>query len=138
MAQHVPQAAAITFDNLARHCGLNINDLRRFLRVATSRHVFKEPDVGSIAHTAASRLLVDNPMLEAWILNIAEEFWPSLARAAINPRDRLIKTLTRYLDSPREKRSGGVLFVNELEDEERHAGLGNEDAARILMIILWG
>lgn len=61
-----------------------------------------------------------------------------IAKAATVPRDRLIQTLTHYLDSPREKRSGGVPFVNELEDEERHAGLSNEDSARILMIILWG
>lgn len=83
IAQHVPRTEAIPFSDLARHCGLNINDIQRFLRVATSRHVFKEPDVGSIAHTAASRLLVDNPILEAWILNIAEEFWPSLARVGV-------------------------------------------------------
>lgn len=61
-----------------------------------------------------------------------------LAQAAIAPRNRLIKTLTRYLDSPREKRSGGVPFVNELEDEEGQAGLSHDDSARILLIILWG
>lgn len=44
----------------------------------------------------------------------------------------------RYLESPRELRVGGVPFVNELEDEERQAGLSADDSARILMIILWG
>ena len=80
IAHHVPDAGEITFQEIARDCGLEVNDVQRFLRVARARHVFKEPRTGSIAHTAASRLLVDNPMLEAWILNIAEEFWPSLAR----------------------------------------------------------
>ncbi|KAL2045336.1 hypothetical protein N7G274_002419 [Stereocaulon virgatum] len=80
IAHHVPKEQATTFENIARDCGLDIDDVRRFLRVAIARHVFKEPKVGSIAHTAASKLLLDNPLLEAWILNIAEEFWPSLTR----------------------------------------------------------
>ncbi|KAL8705274.1 MAG: hypothetical protein Q9201_001605 [Fulgogasparrea decipioides] len=61
-----------------------------------------------------------------------------MAKRAIVPRDRLIKVFKRYLESPREIRAGGVPFVNELEDEERQAGLSAEDSARILMIILWG
>ena len=80
IAHHVPKEQATTFEYIARDCGLDINDVRRFLRVAIARYVFKEPDVCLITHTAASRLLVDNPLLEAWILNIAEEFWPSLTR----------------------------------------------------------
>ena len=59
-----------------------------------------------------------------------------MARAATKPRDRLIEIFKRYLESPRELRSGGVPFVNELEAEEKHAGLSSEDSARILMIIL--
>lgn len=83
IAHHVPEEEETTFENIAHDFGLDVNDLRRFLRVAIARHVFKEPHIGSIAHTTASRLLVDNPMLEAWILNIAEEFWPSLARVSV-------------------------------------------------------
>ena len=60
-----------------------------------------------------------------------------MARAATKPRDKLIKSLTRYLESPRKKRSEGVSFVNELEDEGRYAGLSSVDSARILIIILW-
>ena len=85
IAHHVPHGQETTFKDLAHECGLDINDVQRFLRVAIARHVFKEPCVGSITHTAASRLLVGNPMLEAWILNIAEEFWPSLARVRVPP-----------------------------------------------------
>ncbi|TGO78796.1 hypothetical protein BPOR_2044g00010 [Botrytis porri] len=57
---------------------------------------------------------------------------------ATKPRDKPIKALAQYLDAPRERRAGGALFVNELEDEERNAGLCFDDCARILMIILWG
>ena len=61
-----------------------------------------------------------------------------MAKRATVPRDRLIEVLKRYLESPPATRAGGVPFVNELEDEERQAGLSAEDLARILMIILWG
>ena len=84
------------------------------------------------------RLTID---FDEWDINswmITYQYPGFMAKAATKPRDKLVKVLTRYLDSPREKRSGGVPFVNELEDEERNAGLSSEDCARILMIILWG
>lgn len=84
----MPKEEETTFEKLAQGCGLDVNDMRRFLRVAIARHVFKEPRVGSIAHTAASRLLVDDAKLEAWILNIAQEFWPSLTRVSFSALDR--------------------------------------------------
>ncbi|KAI0386946.1 cytochrome P450 [Hypomontagnella monticulosa] len=65
--------------------------------------------------------------------------YPSfMAKAATVPRERLVKALIAYIDAPRENRSGAVAYVNEVEDEMRQAGLGNEACARILMIILWG
>ena len=80
--------------------------------------------------------IFDDWDINSWM--ITSRYPMFMARAATKPRDKLIKSLTRYLESPREKRSGGVPFVNELEDEPRHAGLSNEDSARIPMIILWG
>ena len=83
MASAVPLNGQISFEELAKVCGIAKNDAERFLRVAIARHIFQEPILGYIAHTAASRMLLDNPMLEAWILNIAQEFWPSLARVRV-------------------------------------------------------
>ncbi|EED13972.1 hydroxyindole O-methyltransferase, putative [Talaromyces stipitatus ATCC 10500] len=80
IAENVPLEDTITFDELAQVTKLNSKDLTRFLRVAISRHVFQEPKKGVIGHTAASKLLCKNPMLKAWLLNIAEEFWPAFTR----------------------------------------------------------
>ena len=81
-------------------------------------------------------LIFDDWDINSWMVTFR---YPSfMAKAAINPRNRLIRTLTRYLETPLEKRSGGVPFVKELLDEERQAGLSSEDSARILVIILWG
>lgn len=42
-------------------------------------HVFREPRVGFVAHTAASRLLADPCMLD-WLGNTCEETWPAAVR----------------------------------------------------------
>ncbi|KAF2470381.1 S-adenosyl-L-methionine-dependent methyltransferase [Lindgomyces ingoldianus] len=81
IAYAVPVDGEKTFAEIAEACSLNEKDLTRFLRVAISQHVFKEVRKGSVAHTAASKMLLNNPMLEAWTLNIAQEFWPALSRA---------------------------------------------------------
>lgn len=80
IAYKVPIDGEATFSELAEACSLNEKDVSRFLRVATSQHVFREVRKGTIIHTAASKALLDNPMLEAWTMNIAQEFWPSLTR----------------------------------------------------------
>ncbi|PWY88574.1 S-adenosyl-L-methionine-dependent methyltransferase [Aspergillus sclerotioniger CBS 115572] len=80
IAPHVPLDGTITFDELSKATNLTTKDLTRFLRVAISRHVFHEPVKGSIGHTAASKLLLNNPMVEAWLQNIALEFWPAFTR----------------------------------------------------------
>ncbi|TGO81284.1 hypothetical protein BPOR_1226g00010 [Botrytis porri] len=70
---------------MVKERGLNINDVQRFLRVVISYHIFSEPQIGGyVVHFAASRLLVDNFMLEAWIMNIADEFWLSLSRTEVS------------------------------------------------------
>ncbi|KAI0167593.1 S-adenosyl-L-methionine-dependent methyltransferase [Pestalotiopsis sp. NC0098] len=81
LAQHVPvDGSETTFEDIAKAAGVGVKDVTRFLRVAMGRHVFAEPRKGAVKHTAASRILLQNPLLEAWLMNIAEEFSPSLTR----------------------------------------------------------
>ncbi|KAK8093350.1 cytochrome P450 [Apiospora hydei] len=61
-----------------------------------------------------------------------------MAKSVTVPRERVVKGITAYLDTPRKKRRGGVAYVNELEDEMRQAGLDTDTCARVLFIILWG
>lgn len=80
-------------------------------------------------------------IFEQWDINswmITYQYPAFMCKAATLPREKLVKAWTTYLDASREKRTGGVAFVNELEDEMRHAGLGSEDCTRVLTIILWG
>ncbi|KAI1074870.1 S-adenosyl-L-methionine-dependent methyltransferase [Whalleya microplaca] len=81
LARHVPLEGETTFAEIARAAGVDVRDVTRFLRVAIARHVFHEPGKGRVVHTASSRLLLNDAGLEAWITNIAEEFWPAVARS---------------------------------------------------------
>ena len=80
-------------------------------------------------------------LFDQWDINswkITYRLPPFLTKAATEPRDKIIDAMKRYLVTPREVRNAPVPFVDELEDEEAHAGLSREDSARILMIIIWG
>ncbi|KAK8135162.1 S-adenosyl-L-methionine-dependent methyltransferase [Apiospora sp. TS-2023a] len=80
IAEHVPLHGTATFGAISEATGLDIADVTRFIRLATGWHVFHEVVKGTIVHTETSRQLVGDTRLKAWIENIAEEFWPSLAR----------------------------------------------------------
>lgn len=61
MARKVPVGGSITFEELAAQCGLYEPDVRRIVRFAIAwHHIFCEPRKGVVAHSAASRRLVDS------------------------------------------------------------------------------
>ena len=79
-------------------------------------------------------------IFQSWDENswmITYQYPAFLASAATKPRDRLIQAFTHYLETPREERGKTGYFVNEEEDEERHAGLSTKDSAKLMMIISW-
>jgi len=60
MARKIPVGGSISFQELADQCGLYEPDVRRIVRFAIAHHfVFREPRKGFVAHSAASRRLVD-------------------------------------------------------------------------------
>lgn len=44
-----------------------------------SRHIFKEPRKGHVAHTAASRLFAESQGINDWVYIALDEIWPSAA-----------------------------------------------------------
>ncbi|TVY47475.1 O-methyltransferase [Lachnellula occidentalis] len=60
MARKIPVGGSISFQDLADQCSLYEPDVRRIVRFAIAHHfVFREPRKGFVAHSAASRRLVD-------------------------------------------------------------------------------
>ncbi|TVY22560.1 O-methyltransferase [Lachnellula hyalina] len=69
----------VSFTDLAERCDLQKNDLTRILRQAMSKHVFKEPKRGYVAHTAASKLLMDSKDLNDMLYIAHDIIWPASA-----------------------------------------------------------
>ncbi|MCJ1310857.1 hypothetical protein MMC25_004525 [Agyrium rufum] len=76
----VPLGGEISFADLAAKCSLYEPDLRRILRFAmVYHHVFQERRVGYVAHTAASRKLVENPHAMDALGSQFDEAWQAFA-----------------------------------------------------------
>lgn len=54
--------------------------VRRILRHAIAHHIFQEPRKGFVAHTAASKLLATDSLLNDCIGFLTEEMWPSATK----------------------------------------------------------
>jgi hypothetical protein len=50
-------------------------NLRRFLRHAMTNHIFKEVSPNVVAHTAASKVLAEDPMINEWVGFCLEDLW---------------------------------------------------------------
>ncbi|KAK7701460.1 hypothetical protein SLS64_010204 [Diaporthe eres] len=109
IARHVPTNGEETkFEDIALATGLDQQDVTRFLRVAMGRHVFAEPRKGFVRHTASSRLLIDNPLMESYFVNVAVEFLPSLART--------VDATAKWPGSQEPNESGHALANNSNEN----------------------
>lgn len=78
-AKLVPLDKPITLTDLQSLTTLDPINLARILRTAMTNHIFHEPHPGTIAHTAASRLLATDDNLAGWIGFNTEDIFPSAA-----------------------------------------------------------
>ena len=78
-----------SYAEISSRCGLDESTLRRIMRHSMTNHIFKEHN-DIVTHTAASELLMENPMLHAWVGMICEESWPAAARVR---QPSLLRTL---------------------------------------------
>jgi len=80
IAAKVPIHGEISYEDLSGKCGLSVINLRRILRFAMAwNRCFREPRKGFVAHSAASRVLVDNPMARSGLGFMFEECWQAFA-----------------------------------------------------------
>ena len=73
----------VTYAELATVTGLPENHIQRFLRCAMTFHIFREPRKGLVAHTAASKLLADDPLMREWIGMVSQEIWPAACKVRL-------------------------------------------------------
>ena len=80
-----------------------------------TNHIFCEPRPGFVAHTAVSRLMVDNPLMQDFVGNVCEVRFPASART--------VDALEKYGESQDPSQSGFSLCNNTargLYDELSH------------------
>ena len=86
-AHSFPIGETATFAQIAAKCGRDEAEARRFLRMAMTYRVFSEPEPGVVAHTAASKALVQRPLFNQWVGMWLEELGITLASVGF-PGDR--------------------------------------------------
>ncbi|KAH7091604.1 putative O-methyltransferase [Paraphoma chrysanthemicola] len=87
IASLVPSDGTTTFTQLAEATGAPEGPLTRIMRLAIAHRVFAEPEKGRVAHSAASKVLVDDERVAAWWKGNMQEMWPSAGRVV----DALVK-----------------------------------------------
>ncbi|CAL3971102.1 unnamed protein product [Diplocarpon coronariae] len=80
IAQSFPIRATTTFAEIASKVGLSELNVRRFLRHAMTNRIFKEVSPGVVAHTAASRVLAEDGMMNDWVGFCVEDMWPAASQ----------------------------------------------------------
>ncbi|KAI1411891.1 putative O-methyltransferase [Hypoxylon sp. FL1857] len=77
IAKKVPLDGGIAYEELAASIGVDSSVVRRILRFAIAHRVFKQPDPGVVAHSAASRQVAEDPAMADWVSANVNEMWPS-------------------------------------------------------------
>jgi hypothetical protein len=81
VVQNVPLNDSISYKDLAILCNANESQLRRLLRHAMTNRIFSETENGQVTHTAASRLLAEDPRMDSWVFFLTDYFWPATAKS---------------------------------------------------------
>lgn len=76
----VPLEGSISYADLAEKTDLDEGRLTRIIRHAMTNHLFYEPEVGLVGHTAMSALLARDKVWRGAIGHFTEEMFPSAAK----------------------------------------------------------
>ena len=80
IAAAVPLNSTISYSELAAKLSLDRKQLRQMLRQLIQSHVFSEPSLNQVSHTASSKLLITHPGVAAFNGYIARDVFPMAAK----------------------------------------------------------
>lgn len=84
IADKVPtNGGQVSFADLARQTGVPERVMQRLLRHAITMHVFREPEEGFLAHTQASKALINQNMAH-WLTSGTEDMWPAATKVCLS------------------------------------------------------
>lgn len=82
IADIVPLNGQVSFVDIARQKPMTSEMTARLLRHAMTMRVFREPEPGMVAHTAASRVLHHSPAND-WLQAGTKEMWPAATKVSV-------------------------------------------------------
>ena len=105
VAEAVPLSSSISYQELADKVDVPMLNLRRLIRHAMTNHIFHEPEKGYVAHTRTSRLLLENPPLNAWVGFMTNDLWIPIAN--------VVNAMKKWPGSGESNETGVNLTYNE-------------------------
>lgn len=80
LARNLPVGNETTFAEMSALSGLPEKNIRKVVRYAVAQKIFEEPRPGVIKHSAASRLLAENPGIHDYVATVSDELWQAAAQ----------------------------------------------------------
>ncbi|KAI1123475.1 S-adenosyl-L-methionine-dependent methyltransferase [Nemania abortiva] len=80
LARNLPVGSETTFAEMAASSGLTESNVRKLVRYAVAQKIFEEPRPGIITHSAASRLLAEDPAVHDYVAACSDDLWQAAAQ----------------------------------------------------------
>ncbi|OAG06626.1 putative O-methyltransferase [Paraphaeosphaeria sporulosa] len=77
VASKIQADEEVSYEELAQRCNVQVDAIRRLLRLAIAFHIFRETSNGSVSHSAVSRCMLEMPLVNDWIGHFCDEVWPA-------------------------------------------------------------
>ncbi|KAI4595114.1 hypothetical protein KJ359_007089 [Pestalotiopsis sp. 9143b] len=104
LARNLPVGSKTSFEEMAASSGIPESTVRKLVRYAVTQKIFEEPEPGVIAHSAASRLLAENPGVHDFVATCTGELWQAAAQTC--------NALVKFPDSEEPNETGFSLANN--------------------------
>ncbi|KAI9732978.1 MAG: hypothetical protein M1818_007411 [Claussenomyces sp. TS43310] len=118
IANSFPVGSTATFAEISKKVNLDEMNVRRLMRHAMTNRIFKEVSPGVVAHTAASRVLAEDAVMQDWVGTCTEDFYPASAQ--------VVKALALAPGSQDMTQTGFQLANNTWEQEPLFVTLGKD------------
>ncbi|KFZ06718.1 hypothetical protein V501_07169 [Pseudogymnoascus sp. VKM F-4519 (FW-2642)] len=120
LANAFPVGSTATFAELAKVANVDEMNTRRLLRHAMTNRIFKEVSPGVVAHTAASKTLAQDALLQDWVGYCVQDLWPSAVGT--------LEALTRFPGSQEDTQTGFQVAFDLVDKESMFTALGKDPA----------
>ncbi|KAF1977449.1 S-adenosyl-L-methionine-dependent methyltransferase [Bimuria novae-zelandiae CBS 107.79] len=137
IASKVKLGQALSYEELARTCNVPIDDIRRFMRLAITFHIFEEKADGFVSHSAVSRCMLDFPLANDWIDHFCDDVWPAAPRtneallkwpASEEPNETAF-ALTNKNTAKHERHTNGLSFLQSAPEFGLLVDVGGSDGS---------